>query len=178
MRAMSRRSLAALATLALALVPRPAAAALAVPASVEELARASAVVVRGRVASAGARWSADRRRIETEADVEVVSAWRGAPAARVAVIVPGGVADGLAQRVDGAPRLAAGEEVVLFLWRRGAGAYRVSGLAQGKFSVGGGSAVPDLSGTAFVPRAALRPGERRIEAMAVDELERRVRAAP
>jgi hypothetical protein len=178
MRPMSSRSLAALATAALAVMPRPASSALAVPASVEELARASAVVVRGRVASAVARWSADRRRIETEAEIEVASAWRGAPAARVAVVVPGGAADGLAQRVDGAPRLAVGEEVVLFLWRRGAGAYRVSGLAQGKFSVAGGAAVPDLSGTAFVPRAALSASERRIEAMRVDELERRVRAAP
>ena len=55
--------------------------------------------------------------------------------------------------------------------------YRVTGLAQGKFEVSGARARPDLSETAFVPRAALRAGERRVETMALDELERRVRSA-
>ncbi|GEJ57870.1 hypothetical protein [Anaeromyxobacter diazotrophicus] len=176
---MSSRSPAFLALLAaLGAAPRPGAAAVAVPASIEELARASSAVVRGRVASAAARWSADHRRIETEVEVEVASAWRGAAASRVAVVVPGGEVDGLGQRVDGAPRLAPGEEVVLFLWGGGARPYRVTGLAQGKFAVKGPAARPDLSGLSFVPRAALRAGERRVEELALDELERRVRAVP
>lgn len=176
---MSCRPLAALVAAAfLALAARPAAASVAVPATVEELARASSAVVRGRVARASASWSGDHRRIDTQVEVEVVSAWRGAPPARLVVAVPGGEAGGLAQRVVGAPRLTPGEEVVLFLWGGGAGRpYRVTGLAQGKFEVTGARARPDLSDTAFVPRAPLRAGERRVETMALDELERRVRSA-
>ncbi|HVI75774.1 MAG TPA: hypothetical protein VM683_12385 [Anaeromyxobacteraceae bacterium] len=176
---MRYRPLAAVAATALAALPQLCAAALAVPASVEELALASSAVVRGRVARTEARWSQDHLRIETLAEVEVASAWRGAAPARLEVVLPGGAVDGLAQRVVGAPRLAAGEEVVLFLWRGGDAAhYRVAGLAQGKFTVAGVAARPDLSGTTFVPRARLRAGDRRVEAMALDELERRVRSVP
>lgn len=173
-----RRLPAALALAAALALPRPAPAAVAVPASVEELARASGAVVRGRVRAAVARWSEDGRRIETEAEVEVLAAWRGAPAARLTVRVPGGAVGRVGQRVDGAPRLAEGEEVVLFLWRGAAGPWRVTGLAQGKLTVAGATAAPDLSGTAFARRGALRAGERLVEAMAVEELERRVRAVP
>lgn len=176
---MSCRPLAALVAAAIfALTSRSAVASVAVPASVEELARASSAVVRGRVVSASASWSRDHRRIDTRVEIEVVSAWRGTPPARLVVAVPGGEAGGLAQRVAGAPRLTPGEEVVLFLWGGGAGRpYRVTGLAQGKFEVSGARVRPDLSETGFVPRAPLRGGERRVEAMALDELERRVRSA-
>ena len=51
---------------------------------------------------------------------------------------------GIGQRVDGAPAFAGGEEVVVFLNRAEAGGYRVAGLAQGKFSVAGMNATPDL----------------------------------
>ena len=102
--------------------------------------------------------------------------WRGTPAARVTVVVPGGVVGPIGQRVDGAPAFAKGEEVVVFLSAAEAGAFRVTGLAQGKFSVRDGAAQPDLAHVSFVP-APLRAGERRAEAMDVAELERRVRSA-
>lgn len=168
------RALCLLAALALA---RPAAAALAVPASVEDLARASDAVVRGKVARVTARWTADQKRIFTFAEVETAAVWRGSAAARVSVAVPGGEVGGIGQRVDGAPRFGEGEEVVLFLGKAEAGHYRVRGLAQGKFTVVAGQATPDLAHTELVPGAALKAGERRAEGMAVDELERRVRAA-
>src|SRR5919198_1233196 len=164
------RTLLALAALAVA---SPAVAALAVPASVEDLARSSQLVLRGRVARAAPRWSDDQRRIFTYVDIEPASAWRGTPAARVTVVVPGGVVGPIGQRVDGAPAFEKGEEVVVFLSAAEAGAFRVTGLAQGKYSVQGGAAQPDLAHVSFVP-APLRAGERRAEAMDVAELERRV----
>ena len=153
----------------------PARAALAVPASVEELARLSDSVVRGRVVSATSRWSEDQRRIFTYVEIAPSSVWRGAPPARVTVIVPGGVVGPIGQRVDGAAAFAKDEEVVVFLSQAEERAFRVTGLAQGKFSVEGGAARPDLSHTSFV-RGQLRAGERRAEPMDVAELERRVRS--
>jgi hypothetical protein len=151
----------------------PAAAAVMVPASVERLARGSDAVVRGRVLETAARWSADGRRIVTEVEVSVQGVWRGAAPGRVRVTAPGGERDGVAQRVDGAPAFSPGEEVVLFLARRGP-SWRVVGLALGKYRVEGAAARPDLRGVAFV---AGRPpdGERLAGEMPLAELERRVR---
>jgi len=166
----------ALAAAALA-AAAPALAALAVPASVEELARGSEAVVRGRVVSLESHPSADGRRISTSVEVEATDVWRGSAPARVTVVIPGGTAGRLAQRVAGAPQFTVGEEVVVFLGRIGKGQeYRVTGLAQGKFAVGAQQATPDLSQTSFVGRKAMQAGERPVEAMPVDELERRVRA--
>ena len=155
----------------------PAAAAVAVPSSVEDLARGSDAVVRGRVTKVTPHWSSDHRRILTDAEVETSSVWRGSTASRVTVVVPGGVVDGIGQRVDGSPTFAEGEEVALFLERAGDGRYRVHGLGQGKFSVAAGQATPQLSGFAFAPGAALKRGERVTEPMGIAELEQRVRAA-
>jgi hypothetical protein len=155
-------------------VAAPAVAALAVPASIEDLARGSDAVVRGRVASVTSRWVG--KRIYTFAEVETASVWRGSVPARVTVVTPGGVVGGIGQRADGAALFAGGEDVVVFLARAEAGAFRVSGLAQGKFAVSGSVARPDLTHTSFLA-APLRAGERRSEEMQVDELERRVRSA-
>src|SRR5690242_10651550 len=104
----------ALALLLLA-VAAPASAMLAAPASVEELARSSQAVVRGRVASVSSRWSDDQARIFTYVEIQPASVWRGSPGARVTVLVPGGVVGPIGQRVDGAPAFAKGEDVVVFL---------------------------------------------------------------
>jgi hypothetical protein len=151
----------------------PAFAAQAVAASVEELARASDVVVRGRVVSTTARWSDGR--IYTYAEVEVSDSLRGSAPARVTVVTPGGEVGDLGQRVDGAAIFTSGEEVVVFLGKPQAGRYRVSGLAQGKFAIEGKVATPSLGRVDFVS-SQVRVGERRAEAMSVGELESRVRS--
>lgn len=163
------------AILALLLLAGPALATQAVSVSVEGLARASDAVVRGQVQAIASTVSPDGRRIFTLVDVAVAETWRGAPGRTVRVIVPGGVAGPIGQRVEGAPAFAEGEEVVVFLHRAEAGGWRVAGLAQGKFSVAGPGAVPDLSHTRFLGRQ-LAAGERAAEAMPVAELERRVRS--
>ena len=155
----------------------PAAASVAASASVEELARGSDAVVRGRVVKLSARQSSDGRRISTYVEVETDSVWRGSAPARVTVVVRGGVVGDIGEKVFGAPTFSEDEEVVVFLGKTDGSFFRVRGLGQGKFSVADGQARPDLSGLTFAERGALRSGERRAEAMSVGELEQRVRAA-
>lgn len=168
---MSRTLLAAAVLLAAA----PAAAATARVASVEELARASDLVVRGEVVGQQSRLGADGSRIYTFVEIRVARAWRGTAPAVVTVRVPGGVAGDRGQRVDGAAAFADGEEVVVFLAPAGR-VHQVTGMAQGKFAVRCGEARPDLSGLRLLPRR-LPPGERASGPMPVEELERRVREA-
>jgi hypothetical protein len=162
-----------LALLLLALAA-PAAASTFVAATVEEVARSSEAVVRGRVVATAPRATAEGG-IVTDVDVEVASAWKGAPARTVRIVVPGGALRDIALRVEGAPTFAVGEEVVVFLGREGA-AWRVNGYAQGKFRVVDGEARPSLRGAEIVGRK-VEAGERLVGAMDVAELERRVRAA-
>jgi hypothetical protein len=152
----------------------PAAAATFAAPSVEEMARSSDAVVRGRVLDVASRPDGAGR-IVTEVDVAVATIWKGAAEATVRFVVPGGRAGGLALRVDGAPTFEPGEEVVLFL-SRSSGAWRVNGHALGKFRVEGAEARSALAGAQVLP-GPLAPGERRVGAMPVDELERRVRTA-
>ena len=167
----------ALLTVVLLAAALPAGARIANQASVEELARASDAVVRGRVVNVSARRSSDGKRISTYAEVETDSVWRGSAPARLTVVVRGGVVGDIGEKVFGAPTFSQGEEVVVFLGRTDGSFYRVRGLAQGKFSVANGKARPDLSGLTFPEGSALRAGEHRAEAMSVGELEQRVRAA-
>jgi hypothetical protein len=164
----------ALTVVLLAAASTDAAAATFVVPSVEEMARSSDVVVRGRIVDLASR-AVGGGRIVTEVEVAVASAWKGAPDATLRFVVPGGRAGGLVLRVDSAPTFEPGEEVVLFLSRSGA-AWRVNGQALGKFRVEGKDARPALDGARALAREPAA-GERLVEAMPLDELERRVRAA-
>ncbi|HYG67141.1 MAG TPA: hypothetical protein VD838_05755, partial [Anaeromyxobacteraceae bacterium] len=117
----------------------------------------------------------DGRRILTEVELVVHAWWRGTTPERVRVVVPGGRVGNLAQRVDAAPVFDAGEDVVVFLGRRGT-RWRVAGLALGKFRVDGATARPTLDELRFAP-GRTPPGERVVGAMPLVELERRVREA-
>jgi hypothetical protein len=167
-----RRVLPLLFLLAVAI---PASAATFVTTSVEEAARSSEAVVRGRVVSAVSRVTPDGRRVVTDVELAVDSAWKGAPGAKVRVVVPGGTTPKLGMFVDAAPTFTPGEEVVVFLGRQGTG-WRVMGQALGKYRVDGVAAAPGLENAQVLPRA-LPPGERAAGPMPVAELERRVRSA-
>lgn len=158
------------------LVPSAARPSTFLATSVEETARDADAVVRGKVLRTSSRWVGGR--IVTDAEIAVASAWKGAPGERVVVTVPGGTVGDVAQRVDAAPTFTQGEEVVVFASRarRGTG-WRVGHAALGKYRVEeGGRVRPGAAGARFEPRA-LPAGERLVEEMTVDELERRVRAA-
>jgi hypothetical protein len=170
------RAMRALVLAAALLSASPALGAQAVAVSIEELARASDAVVRGRVTTSWAQRTDDGLRVFTTYEVRTIAVLRGrALPAVTRVVVPGGVIGRFGQRVDAAPAIAPGEEVVLFLRHAGPAAFRVTGLAQGKFSVVGPVARPDLSNLTFT-RTSVRAGERRSEQMPLSELERRVRS--
>jgi hypothetical protein len=153
----------------------PADAATFVQTSVEAAARGSDAVVHGKVLSRTSRMTEDGRAVYTEVEIGVGSAWKGAPDEVVRVFVRGGRVGRVAQVVDGAAAFEDGEEVVVFLSRRGA-AWRVTGNALGKYRVDGGMARPSLAEADVIPRA-LAAGERAVGAMPLDELEQRVRGA-
>jgi hypothetical protein len=156
-------------------LPASARAATFIAQSVEETARTSDAVVRGTVVGTTSRWVGPR--IFTEVEIAVTSAWKGTPGRTVTVTVPGGAVGELAQRVDAAPEFTIGEDVVVFVQRAPRGnMLRVNGLAMGKYRVENGRATPGSEGAHFEgpPVAA---GEKLVQPMTVDELERRVRSA-
>lgn len=65
---------------------------------------------------------------------EPLETLKSGPAARE-VAVPGGVAGGMRQVVEGAPILRAGREYVLFLWTGRSGLTQLMGMSQGLFNV-------------------------------------------
>ncbi len=144
--------------------------------SVEESARTSDAVVRGKVVSTSSRW--DGGHIVTDVEIAVASAWKGQPGRRVTVTIPGGVVGDLGQHVDAAPKFTVGEDVVVFVQRAPNGKLlRVNGLAQGKYRVEDGLARPDTDGVRF-ETGPIGAGEKLVQPMTVDELERRVRSVP
>jgi hypothetical protein len=159
----------------LACLALPALGAVGPEVSVEALARRSDAVVRGSVQGVEAAWASDGRHVRTRVTLRRISTWRGAAPAVLVVEVPGGRVGDVAQSVAGAPEFAPGEEVVVFLRATSPGRFRVLGLATGKFRVEGPQAVPRLEAI-HLEDAPLPAGERRVEAMPVLELERRVRA--
>lgn len=108
-----------------------------------EMAQKSTAVVRARVkASAGVLHGSD---VYTVYQLEPVEVWKapvsGAPRE---VAVPGGVAGGWRQPVDGAPSLVEGREYVLFLWTSKTGLTQLIGLSQGLFDVRAESGIPTV----------------------------------
>jgi hypothetical protein len=153
----------------------PALGAVGPEVSVEALARGADAVVRATVLGVEAAWTTDGRHVRTRVTLRRLSTWRGEAPAVVVVEVPGGRVGDVAQSVAGAPEFEPGEEVVVFLRASTPGRFRVLGLATGKFRVAGRQAVPRLEAI-HLEEAAIPPGERRVEAMPLEELERRVRA--
>lgn len=102
---------------------------------VPELTRSADAIVQGTVRRMESRWSGDGRRIVTDVEIQVAEALKGQPGDTVLVTLPGGRMGELGQKVSGEASFAPGEEVVVFLQRRGPQAFRVSAMAQGKYQV-------------------------------------------
>ncbi|MBI5542987.1 MAG: hypothetical protein HY901_03805 [Deltaproteobacteria bacterium] len=111
----------------------PAHASLFVAQSFEELARGADLIVRGTVRSQEAAQLSGR--LVQLSTVEIAYVLKGAPATAVEVLTLGGAVGPWRQRVPGAPTLAPGETVLLFLRQQGRGPATLHGFAQGKFNV-------------------------------------------
>ena len=151
---------------------------------ISELSQSSDVVVRGTVKRVSSRWTSDHMRIVTDVEIEVAEALKGSPEKSVTVTQPGGVVGDIGQKVSGLASFEGGEEVVVFLERRGQSRFLVSGMAQGKFRIERSSdgravfAVPDGANDARlvdpITRESIGP---RVRTMKLEELKELVRVA-
>lgn len=131
-------SAAAAVALALVLQAGPSRADLVIDLSVDEMARASSVVVHGTVTRVDAAWDDSRTRIFTEVDIDVSSYLSGQGPDQVRIRQVGGRVGDVELRVTGQPSFAVGEEVVVFLEPDGSGSpdrWVVVCMAAGKFTV-------------------------------------------
>lgn len=150
---------------------------------IEALSRGADAVVQGTVTKVESRWTADKLRIVTVVELEVSEALKGAPGRTATLIQPGGVVGDVGQKVSGLASFAPGEEVVVFLERRGGGTFHVAGMAQGKFRVERSSdgqatfAIPEHVDAVLLDPITREPVEPSARAMRLEELKQRVRAA-
>ena len=98
------------------------------------LTKNSDAVVVGTVGSVQSRMSGDGKRIITDSEIAVSQTLKGTVPATVVVMQPGGEVGDVGQYVSGVARFATGEEVIVFLEKRG-DRFFVTGLAQGKYRV-------------------------------------------
>ncbi len=115
--------------------------------SLDDMAKKSTAIVRGRIQSCAGEFRGSV--IFTHCKVGVTEQWKGDSQPVVDVATPGGTAKGMAQNFPGAPKLAQGEEYVLFLWTGKSGMTQLIGLSQGVFDL-----KPDAKGQTVAQRAA------------------------
>lgn len=169
--------------------PAPARATILLEQTVEELAAESALVVRARVARVEPRLGGpgNLAGIYTFVTLDVVEHLRGTSGPRVELVVHGGRVGREATAVSGQARFAAGEEVVVFLFR-GVGALWPTGMALGKWTVqheaSGDWVTRSLAGVSLAARGQdgvvrpVTPGLRAPARMSLEELRERVRSVP
>ena len=116
------------------------------PLSFPELVAESGAVVHGRVAEVRGQWTTDRRGIESLVTVDAIDYLKGHWGGQVTVRVPGGQVGTFINLIPGAPRLAEGDRVVLFVKASGPSIPVITGTSQGVYRV----AMDAQSGTAMV----------------------------
>lgn len=157
---MSGRPLVAVWAAALAALvwSAPAGATVLVEMPLEDMVRDADAIVHGVVERTGTQMlvSADAFEPNTVSVIRVRSWLKGEGGSTVRIREIGGVWQGGGLRIDGTPRYAPGEEVIVFLERRPEdGSYRTYGMVQGKFVVMHGvpgvpsSVQRDLDGVSF-----------------------------
>lgn len=149
-----------------------------------ELAQSADAIVHGTVRRVESRWSGDGRRIVTDVEIQVTESLKGQAGGTVLVTQPGGRVGDIGQTVSGLASFATGEEVVVFLERHGPQAFRVSGMAQGKYKVqraeGGTSAmaVPESVGDSLLLDPDTRqPTQSSQRSMSLTDLKASIRTA-
>lgn len=125
-------------------------ATVVVPADLGELTRDARAIVRGRVIALDARWTEDRRTIETIVTLEVESYLKGPLGQTLQFRVPGGELGRFRSITVGAPEFALNERIVVFLGATGPSIPYVLGLSQGVFRM-----VRAADGWAVTPPPAL-----------------------
>ena len=148
-----------------------------------ELARSADTVVQGTVRRVESRWSGDGRRIVTDVEIQVSETLKGQPGNTVLVTQSGGRVGDVGQKVSGEASFAQGEEVVVFLERRGAQAFRVLGMSQGKYQVQRSPdgtrvmAVPDLGELLLLDPGTRQPATSPSQALSLTQLKSSIHTA-
>ncbi len=146
--------------IALLLFPGAVFATVVIAESIEEMARASTMVVRGRIVQVQPQLEESSGRIYTYADIRVTEVLKGGAVTSILVKQPGGEIGNRGTHVAGAGKFVTGQDSVLFLEKATdeAGVYILRALAAGKVdietsSTGEVRAVRHLGGLAFYGRA-------------------------
>ena len=168
--------------LALLFIAPSARATTLVPADLGELSRDAIAIARGRVVSLDARWTEDRRAIETLVTLDVAGYLKGDLGSTLQFRVPGGQLGRLRTIVVGAPEFTEDEQVVVFLGARGPSIPHLVGFSQGVYRV---VRAADRSGWMVTPPAtwpsttgtrAIVRGDAARTPLALADFEQRVRA--
>jgi hypothetical protein len=101
--------------------------------TIEQMTRASQLVVRAKCLGNSTGW--DDGEIWTFSEFQVEDTWKGTPPSNLTVRLLGGRAGNLASSVPGVPRFRPGEEVVLFLEPTRKGDFSVVSWVQGTFRI-------------------------------------------
>ena len=172
-----------LTTFLFGLLASQARATVLVPADLSELARDAQVIARGQVVGVAARWTDDRRTIETIVTLEAETYLKGQLGEMLQFRVPGGALGRLRNIIVGAPQFAVGQRVVVFLGANGPRVPYILGLNQGVFRIGVSSSgalmvspppvMPGVAGPVVRGSSARQPAplpefERRVRALAED----------
>jgi hypothetical protein len=180
---MSIRQVVRTVLLAALLGALPASATTQLAVDLSGLTQGSDAVVHGVVRRVESRWSGDKMRIVTDVEIEVTESIKGQAGSTVLVVQPGGRVGDVGQVVHGLAAFAPGEEVVVFLEKRGPRAFRVASMAQGKYQVkrdaAGKSvmAVPESSEALLLDPVTRKPTASALKPMTLVELKAAVRAA-
>ena len=116
--------------------------------SMDQIISKSTYIVRAKVVGGAGMLS--NRSIYTKYSLQVTESLKGSASASIDVLVPGGTASGLSQSIAGAPKLTAGSEMVLFLWKAPKGHLMVIGMQQGAFDI-----QKDSAGQTIINRNAI-----------------------
>lgn len=154
---MHRRTLLTLGLLLLVLA-LPAAASQFIRAPFDQVARESALIVRGTVENTWTAWDDAHEVIFTYANVRVTRYFGEATGPDLVVVrEAGGTVGDYTQEAIGFPAIRSGEQVVLFLSRWESGAdYRIHAFNQGKFLV------RDRDGVEVLYEDPVKQGETRL----------------
>lgn len=105
------------------------------PTDFRDLVTGAAAIVHGRVMATRADWADGRAHIATFVTMEIEQYLKGDLGRSLEIRVPGGELGRYRDIVIGAPKLAIGDDVILFLSTRGGGRPHVFGLMLGVFRV-------------------------------------------
>ena len=120
---------------AMAVPSGDAGATILIKKNLKQLAAEAELIVVGQVKATRSEWYRDTKLIYTHNTIAVSSVLKGKAGESVVVSEPGGTVGDITGVVEGAPKYAIGERVILFCKRDALGLMRTHGMIQGRFAI-------------------------------------------